>query len=149
LSPTIPELVDEFAKHIQAQTEAIARGDAAASNRHADKYITAWEALREEHGDAGRDGLAVLFQHPRADVRVSAAGMLLRHKTNEATRVLKKAAEDGDFAAELTLEQWRDGTWELDPAPTPSDSKKGFKLPSNRHAPKASSPRGKRRAPKR
>ena len=120
MSKTIPELVDEFARHIQAQTEAIARGDVADSNRHADKYIAAWETLKEEYGDAGRDGLAVLFQHPRTDVRVSAAGMLLRHKTNEATCVLKKAAEDGDFAAELTLEQWRDGTWELDPEPAPT-----------------------------
>jgi len=120
MSKAIPELVDEFLKHFLAQKEAIHRGDAGASNRHAAKYIAAWNALKDEHGDAGRDGLAVLLQHPRTDVRVMAAAVLLRHRTEEATRVLEEAVRAGDYAAELTLEHWRDGTWELDPAPAPS-----------------------------
>jgi len=116
---SIPALVANFADHIQAQTEAIARGDAATGNRHADKYFAAWDVLKDEYGDAGRDGLAALLHHPRSDVRVSAAALLLRHKTKEATRVLEEAAAAGDYGAKLTLERWRNGTWELDPEPTP------------------------------
>ncbi len=119
MSKSISALVAEFAKHVQAQTEAIAHGDAATGNRHADKYFAAWDALKDEYGDAGRDGLAALLGHPRSDVRVSAAALLLRHKAKEATRVLEEAAAAGDYAAELTLERWRNGTWTLDPAPGP------------------------------
>jgi len=114
------ELVDEFAKHVRAQTKAVGRGDVAAGNRHADKYFDAWLALKEEYGDAGRDGLAALLRHPDLRIRVMAAAFLLRHKTAEATRVLEEAAAAGDFAAELNLERWRNGTWTLDRAPAAS-----------------------------
>lgn len=114
---SIPEMVDEFARHVRAQMDAVNRGDIASGNRHADKYFDTWIALKEQHGDAGRDGLAVLMRHPELRVRVMAAALLLRHKTEEATRVLEDAAAMGDLAAELNLERWRDGTWTLDPAP--------------------------------
>jgi len=120
MTKPIPELVDNFVKHMQAQTEAIARGDVVASNKHADQYFAAWDALKGEYGDAGRDGLAVLLRHPRSDVRGIAAALLLRHKTEEATRVLEEAVADGNYGAKLTLERWRNGTWELDPAPGPA-----------------------------
>lgn len=117
MSKSIPALVDEFARHVQAQREAMRRGDVAAGNKHADQYFAAWRALKDEHGDAGRDGLATLFQHPNKEVKLSAATLLLRHKTKEATRILEEAVAAGDYAAQLTLERWRDGTWSLDPAP--------------------------------
>jgi len=113
------ELVDELEKHIRAQTEAVSRGDIAAGNRHADKYFDAWLTLKEKYGDAGRDGLAALLRHSERRVRVMAAALLLRHKTDEATRVLEEAAAAGDLAAELNLERWRNGAWTLDPAPGP------------------------------
>jgi len=119
VSKSIQFLVEEFAKHIQGQQEAMRRGDVAAGNRHADKYFAAWHALRDEHGDAGRDGLAVLFQHPNQEVKLMAATLLLRHKTVEATRILEEAATAGDYGAELTLERWRNGAWTFDPAPAP------------------------------
>lgn len=116
-SRSIPELVDDFARHIRAQMEAVQRGDIAAGNKHADKYFNAWLALKERHGDAGRDGLAVLLRHPELRIRVMTAALLLRHKTEEATRVLKEAAAAGDLAAELNLERWRNRTWTLDLEP--------------------------------
>lgn len=120
MSKPIPVLVEAFVQHIQAQREAVRRGDVAAGNRHADEYFAAWRALKDEHGDAGREGLAALFQHPDKEVKLSAATLLLRYKTKEATRILEEAAAAGDFAAELTLERWRNGTWTFDPAPAPS-----------------------------
>jgi len=88
MSKSIPELIDDFVKHFLAQSEAIGRGDAGAGNRHALGINAAWDALIDQHGDAGRDGLATLLKHPRTGVRVLAAAFLLRHKTEEATRVL-------------------------------------------------------------
>ena len=117
MSKSIVELVDGFAKHCLAQREALNRDDIAVANRHHDKSTAAWHALIDEYGDAGRDGLATLFRHPSTEVRVSAAEFLLRHKTEEATRVLEEAAAADDLAAEMTLKNWRNGTWGLDPAP--------------------------------
>jgi hypothetical protein len=119
VSKSIPELVDEFAKHCLAQRVALNRGDIAVANRHHDKSIAAWDDLIGRHGDAGRDGLATLFRHPSVEARVSAAVFLLRHKTEEAIRVLEEAKAAGHFGAEQALERWREGTWNLDPAPPP------------------------------
>ena len=93
------------------------RGNLAVGNRHADGYMAAWHALRDQYGDAGRDGLSTLLEHPNTDVRAMAAACLLRHKTAEATRVLEEAKAAGHFGAEQTLERWREGAWNLDPAP--------------------------------
>jgi hypothetical protein len=120
LSKSIVELVDGFAKHCLAQREALNRDDIAVANRHHDRSTAAWHALIDEYGDAGRDGLATLFRHPSTEVRVSAAVYLLRYKTKEATRVLEEAKVAGHFGAEQALERWREGTWQLDPAPTPT-----------------------------
>lgn len=92
------------------------RDDVAVGNRHAVRYGAAWDSLVDEHGDAGRDGLAVLLRHPSTDVRVMAAAHLLRHRTEEATRVLDEAKAAGHFGAEQALERWREGAWNLDPA---------------------------------
>ena len=118
MNRSIPELVDDFVKHVLAQREALDRVDTAVANRHALRLNAAWDALVDVHGDAGRDGLAVLLRHPRTEVRVMAAAHLLRHRTQEATRILEEAKAAGNFDAEQTLERWREGAWELDPAPT-------------------------------
>ena len=112
------KLVQEFAYHVQAQTEQIMGGDARIGNKHAKKAIAAFMQLRAS-GDAGRDALAVLFTHPRMDVRVSAAALLLRHRTAEAKAVLEEAAKGKGlvpFEASEALKRWEDGTWALDPA---------------------------------
>ncbi len=91
-------------------------GDAKVGNRHAKKAIAAFMKLRAE-GDAGRDALAVLFTHPRMDVRVSAAALLLRHRTAEAKAVLEEAAKGKGlvpFEASEALKRWEEGTWALD-----------------------------------
>ncbi|WP_337459959.1 hypothetical protein [Corallococcus coralloides] len=69
---SLEKFVGEFAQNIAAQTDCILRGDARAGNKHAEKALAAFMALREK-GDAGRDALAALFSHARIDVRITAA----------------------------------------------------------------------------
>ena len=111
------KLVAEFARHVEAGTDAVWRGDSKAGSRHADRSIAAFKKLRA-FGDAGRDALSVLLEHPRMDVRVAAAAFLLRHRTKEAKAVLEEAARGEGmipFEAQQALQRWEDGTWALDP----------------------------------
>ncbi|MFE8598321.1 DUF2019 domain-containing protein [Archangium violaceum] len=73
---SLGDFVKAFAHHTAEQTDAIFRGDAKTGNKHANKRIAAFKKLCA-HGDAGRDALAVLFKHPRMDVRAMAAAYLL------------------------------------------------------------------------
>ncbi|MCY1022326.1 DUF2019 domain-containing protein [Pyxidicoccus sp. MSG2] len=114
---TLEQLVEEFATNVTAQTAAIFRGDAKVGNRHADRYIAAFEKLRA-HGDEGREALAVLLKHPDVDVRTMAAAYLLRYRTVEAKAVLEEAARGKGlvaFECQYTLKGWEEGTWALDP----------------------------------
>jgi hypothetical protein len=114
----LDRLVESFAHHTSAQTDAIMRGDAKAGNKHAKQRIAAFKKLRE-HGNAGRDALAVLLTHPNMDVRTMAATYLLRYRTAEAKAVLKEAARGQGliaFEAGEALKRWEEGTWALDPA---------------------------------
>jgi hypothetical protein len=114
---TLEKLVEAFARHAAAQTDAVWSGDAKTGNKHARQVNAAFDKLCA-HGNAGRDALATLFTHPRMDVRVKAAAFLLRHRTEDAKAVLREAAE-GDgmvaFAASEALKRWEEGTWALDP----------------------------------
>jgi hypothetical protein len=114
---TLETLVEQFAEHVAAQTDAIWRGDARTGNRHARKYGDAVDKLLTL-GNAGRDALAVLLKHPRMDVRVMAAAHLLRYCTVEAKAVLEEAAKGEGmvpFEAQQCLKRWEEGTWALDP----------------------------------
>ncbi|NVJ18591.1 DUF2019 domain-containing protein [Myxococcus sp. AM010] len=114
---SLEKLVEAFAQHSAAQTDAIWRGDAKTGNKHAKKVNAAFDKLCA-YGNPGRDALAALFMHPRMDVRVKAAAFLLRHGTEEAKTVLKDAAQgEGlvSFAASEALKRWEEGTWSLDP----------------------------------
>ncbi|ATB30451.1 DUF2019 domain-containing protein [Melittangium boletus] len=114
---SLEELVERFAQHVAAQTEAIRRGDAKTGNKHAKQYTAALLELRAR-GNAGRDALAVLLKHPQTDVRSMAAAFLLRYRTTEARAVLEATAKEGGVAAIgaiMTLRRWDDGTWALDP----------------------------------
>ncbi|NVJ24229.1 DUF2019 domain-containing protein [Myxococcus sp. AM011] len=113
---SVDELVEQFADNVAAQTDAIWRGDARTGNKHARKYISAFDTLRE-HGDTGREALTTLFKHPRMDVRVMAAAYLLRYRTQEATAVLTEAAKEEGFVpfkAAQALKRREEGTWALD-----------------------------------
>jgi hypothetical protein len=115
---SLEKFVGEFAQNIAAQTDCILRGDAKAGNKHAEKALAAFMALRAK-GDVGRDALTTLFAHARMDVRVTAAAFLLRYRTAEATAVLEEAAQGQGLAAlgaQQTLRNWQDGLWALDPA---------------------------------
>ena len=99
----LEKLVEAFAQHAAAQTDAISRGDAKTGNKHARQVNATFDKLCA-HGNAGRDALAALFTHPRMDVRVKA--------------VLREAAEGKglvSFAASESLKRWEEGTWALDP----------------------------------
>lgn len=110
------ELVEEFARHVAAQTDAIWKGDARTGNKHAKRYIAAFKKLRE-HGERGRDALSLLLQHPRMDVRVRAAIYLLSERPKDASPVLEEAAKGEGmipFEASQALKYWQEGTWSLD-----------------------------------
>ncbi len=110
-------LVKKFADAVVAQNEAIENGDAATGNKCAKQYISAFEKLRS-HGNAGREELAVLLAHERADVRVMAAAFLLRHCHDKARVVLETEAKGKGlvaFGASQALQRWVEGTWSLDP----------------------------------
>lgn len=113
----LEKLVEEFARNVAAQTEAISRGEARTGNKHAAKYIAAFKKLRA-HGDAGRDALAVLFTHPDMDVRTTAAAFLLRYRTEDAKAILTEAAKSKGlvaFESVEALKRWEEGAWALDP----------------------------------
>lgn len=113
----LEDLVEQFAQHVAAQTDAIRRGDAKEGNKHAKKYTAALQELRTQ-GDAGREALSALLKHPRTDVRAMAAAFLLRYRTAEAKAVLEAAVREGGVAAigaTMTLKRWAEGTWALDP----------------------------------
>jgi hypothetical protein len=110
-------LVEKFVVNVAEQTDAIWRGDAKTGNKHARRYLAAVDKLLA-HGDAGRDALASLLDHPRMDVRVKAAAYLLRYRTSEAKAVLEEAARSEGlipFIASEVLKNWEQGTWALDP----------------------------------
>lgn len=109
-------LVAKFAQHVAEQTDAIWRGDSETGNKHAKRYIAAFEKLRAM-GDVGRDALALLLTHERMDVRVMAAAFLLRHRTSDALEVLRDASKGSGFVAfeaSEALKRWEDGSWSLD-----------------------------------
>lgn len=113
----LEKLVEAFAQHTAAQTDALWRGDAKTGNKHAKQVNATFDKLCA-HGTPGRDALTALFTHPRMDVRVKAAAFLLRHRTGEAKAVLTEAAKgEGlvSFAASEALKRWDEGTWNLDP----------------------------------
>ncbi|RKG68978.1 DUF2019 domain-containing protein [Corallococcus sp. CA054B] len=114
---TLEKLVEQVAKHVAAQTDAIWQGDSKTGNKHARKYGAAIDQLLA-HGDPGRNALLVLLKHERMDVRVMAAAHLLRYRTAEARAVLEEAAKGQGlvpFEASEALKRWDEGTWSLDP----------------------------------
>ena len=114
----IEKLVREFGENVAAQTDAVRRGDSKTGNKHAKRYIRAFEALRAL-GDEGRDALVPLMSEGRDDVRAMAATFLLRHRHDEARRILRELARGEGFvalSAAETLKRWDEKTWQLDPA---------------------------------
>jgi hypothetical protein len=109
-------IVEEFARNVAAQTDAIMRGDRKGGNKDAKRYIAAYKRLRD-HGEAGRDALARLLTHSRMDVRVYAAACLLGDRPEQAEPVLEEAAKGKGlipFEASQVLKHWKAGTWSLD-----------------------------------
>jgi Domain of unknown function (DUF2019) len=113
----VDKLVQAFAENVAAQSEAIRVGDPKTGNKHAKRYIQAFERLRAL-GDEGRNGLAALLTDSRDDVRAMAAAFLLRHQHALARRILEELASGNGFvafSAGETLKRWDEGVWQLDP----------------------------------
>lgn len=113
----IEKLVLEFGENVAAQTDAIRCGDSKAGNKHAKRYIRAFECLRAL-GDEGRNALVPLMSAGRDDVRSMAAAFLLRHRHEEAHCILQALARGDGFvalSAAETLKRWDEKTWQLDP----------------------------------
>lgn len=100
------EIVEAFVAAVTAQTEAIEKGDSQAANKHGTAYVSAFGELRQR-GQAGRDALATLLTHDRAEVRVMAASFLLRHSGQQARAVLEAEAKGKGLAAFGALVQSR------------------------------------------
>jgi hypothetical protein len=118
----LDELVRVFAAAVIAQEDAIDAGDSETGNRHAKRYLDAFEELRT-YGDRGRDALSELLSDGDARVRVMAAAFLLRHCGQRARSVLEAEARGKGltaFSASQALMRWDEGSWRLDPADDPT-----------------------------
>ena len=107
----------EFEMGVVGQNDTMLRVGARTGNKFAMQYTNAFKKLRE-YGDAGREALCVLLEHPRPDVRTMAAAFLLRDRTDEAMAVLRGAAAGKGvvaLGATMTIKGWEEGTWALDP----------------------------------
>ena len=106
-TPTIDELVEEFASRVIAQSDAIEEGEP--GNEYADQYLEAFDQLRTRYGDEGREALSTLFDHEDANVRGRAAAFLLRYCTDRAKAVLEREAKNtgmAAFCADECLRRW-------------------------------------------
>ena len=120
----LDHLVASFADNVLAQQAAIEAGRPIVGNRHARQYVAAWQALCS-HGDAGRDALVPLLDHPQPPVAVMAAVFLLRYRTERCLSVLHAwATAPGliGFEAQQAIERWADGSWALDPSTSKPDA---------------------------
>jgi hypothetical protein len=117
LMTRVDKLVRAFAENVIAQVEALQRGDARTGNKHAKLYIRAFQSLRSL-GDEGRDALVPLLSEDRDEVRAMTAAFLLRHRHEEARKVLELLSRSNSraaFSASETLKRWDEGAWQLDP----------------------------------
>ena len=120
----LDHLVVSFAENVLAQQAAIDAGRPTVGNRHARRYIAAWQSLCN-HGDAGREALLPLLDHPQPTVAVMAAAFLLRYRTERCLSVLHAWANAPGligFEAQQALERWADGSWALDPSTSRADA---------------------------
>lgn len=110
------ELVNAFAGAAALHFKALLAGDHRKANREAREVFKAFDQLRR-FGDQGREALMPLLRHEDKAVACSAAAVLLRYATGEATRVLEDLSRDRGllgFQAQQALERWREGDWHLD-----------------------------------
>lgn len=106
----VASLVESFAANVVAQRNA---STATVGNRHARKSLDAAKNLLRL-GDEGIDALATLLQHKDPDVRVDAAAVLLKDRTEQAVAALRPIAANprfglAAFGAQMTLERYSEG----------------------------------------
>jgi len=116
MSVNIEKLVEEFAKAIIKQNEAIMKGNYKLGNKYAKKYIKCYQQLFKV-GEEGKEALAKLFNHDDIGVREMAAVVLLKYKTEEALKILRELANKPGligFGASEAIKRWEEGTWNLE-----------------------------------
>ena len=109
------ELAREFARQVEATTEATRRGDSPGAHQGSKRVVTVGRRILEQFGDDGAEALVALLTHDRRDVRIEAASQLLGHRTEAAVGLLEKEAAEGDFLAQMALKNWRSGNWNVGP----------------------------------
>ncbi len=117
----IQNLVEEFARCIVSQREAMQEGKLEEGNRFSNLASEAFKALTSVYGDDGREVLKTLLRHPDPEVQMATAVCLLRYCTQEALKKLRDIAESGTghaaAVAPQAIKRWEEGDWHLDPAP--------------------------------
>ncbi len=117
MKKSLNALVEDFAENVRAQNIAIGQGDSAKGNKHAKRYLSAFQKLRAM-GDQGREALSLLLNDDRPDVRAMAACFLLRYKNSESMEVLRQVSKMKNlvgFGARECIKRWNEGNWSLDP----------------------------------
>jgi len=112
---TSEQLTRAFAEAVIAQNRCIEKGDARAGNRHAKVYVSAGKQLLA-NGEAGIEVFCSLLSHPSSAVRVAAAAVLLKSRTEQAVATLRPIAQGRGLSAleaQMTLERYERGELEI------------------------------------
>lgn len=112
---TPEELTGDFAEAVIAQDRCIEQGNAREGNRHAAQYIAVAREILAR-GDPAIEVFCSLLNHSSVSVRATAAGYLLRSRTERAVAALRPIAEGRGLAAlgaQMTLERYERGELEI------------------------------------
>lgn len=110
--PTTHELIEKYAMAAEAYGKAIENGDARESNRQFQVVESSFKALKEQ-GAVGLKSIAALLSSEISGVRLWSAAHLLNYPEYKSLLVLEKLKASSSIlalTAEITLEQWRNGT---------------------------------------
>jgi hypothetical protein len=114
----IQQFLAEFAESVLHQKERLRTGRSYGPRRR--DVGSVFDDLVNQHGDAGREALATLFNHDDDDVATTAAAFLLRYCTTGALETLRRISMRDDFTgfcAGEAIKRWEEGEWELDLVP--------------------------------
>jgi hypothetical protein len=104
-SPSIEELVKAIEENLLASADVQSMQP---PNNYFVEFINAWLQLRIL-GDAGREALVPLLDHPHPLVRLNVAQCLLRYKTEQALKVLENIPDsESKIFAEMAIAEWQE-----------------------------------------
>ena len=109
------ELIEKFIESVIKQAECTEKGDYKSGNKYADEYISAANDLLAG-GDQYIDEFTKILKHTNRDVRCIAAAFLLKDRTKQAVKTLRKLKWGIDIAAmgaRQTLKRYKKGILEI------------------------------------